>query len=615
MHPASAVRQAVFLCFIVLSSEIVQAQNLSMPRIIKQTYQKGTRTMDGKPGKNYWQNTARYIINITAAPPSRTIQGTEQISYVNNSPDTLRNLVIKLLLNVHKPGALRRGGASSPDYLTSGMHIDKYAEGTIKKWPDAENDTWQRVTLTKPLFPHDSVRLTFDWHFDVSKQSGREGALDSTTFFLAYFYPRVAVYDDYYGWDRTDFTEPEEFYNDFNDYVLNVTVPKNYIVWATGDLQNAAEVLQPDYAKRLSESMKTDSVVHVATLQELQSGNVTQSQATNTWRWRYNNISDMALCLSDHYVWDASSVVVDKATGRRASVQAAFLDNAVDFHQMVRFGRHGLEWLSTNLPGVPYPFPKTTIVQGFAGMEYPMMVNDETYKDLNFSRFVAEHELAHSWFPFYMGINEVRYKYMEEGWTTAFEYLINQADMGNQMATTLFKQFRVNRWAADPTGELNVPIITPSNTINGAAAGTNGYGKSAIAYLALKELLGDNLFKTSLHEFMNRWHGKHPTPWDMFYSFNDASGRNLNWFWNNWFFSQHYIDYAIQQVTQSPTQVTVAIQNIGSSETVHQTPALWQAGQAQATVKIPIKKKVKSIRLEGGIYVDADASNNSWSAK
>lgn len=629
--PSAFIRFIILPGLLFCITTLALAQILPMPRNIRQTYQKGTRTPDGRPGKNYWQNTARYVISVSAAPPNPTIQGTETITYINNSPDTLRSLTIKLLMNIHAPGAVRRGGPASPDYLTTGVHIDKYAEnGTAKKFPDAQSRTWQPVALTSPLMPHDSVRLAFDWHYDMSKESGREGMLDSTTFFLAYFYPRVAVYDDYYGWDRTDFTEPEEFYNDFNDYVLNVTVPKNYVVWATGNLLNASEVLQPAIANRLTGSMQTDSLVHVATLAEMTAGNITQQQPTNTWRWQYNNISDVTLCLSNHYVWDASSVVVDKATGRRASVQAAFLDTAPDFHRMVEFGRHGLEWLSANLPGVPYPYPKTTIVQGFAGMEYPMMVNDETYKDLNFSRFVAEHELAHSWFPFYMGINEVRYKFMEEGWTTAFEYLVNQVDMGKDMAATLFKQFRVNRWAADKSGEQNVPIITPANTLNGAAAGNNGYGKSALGYLALKDLLGDELFKKSLHTFMDRWHGKHPTPWDMFYSFNEASGKNLNWFWQSWFFSPGYIDFAFEKVVPSASQLTLTVQNIGgfvapvdvvityadgTRETVHQTPAIWQTNQTQTTLKVPIKKKAQSVRLDGGIFVDSDESNNSWTAK
>ncbi|GAB3499710.1 M1 family metallopeptidase [Spirosoma knui] len=608
----------------------VQAQTLYMPRNIKKAYQNGTRSMDGRPGKKYWQNTARYNITVTATPPNRTIQGSEEITYINNSPDTLRALVFKLFLNSHKPGAVRQNPVSD-NYMTSGIHIDTYTEnGSRKTWQDAGNATAKGVRLSKPLLPRDSVKLSFDWHYDVSVETNREGALDSTTFFLAYFYPRVAVYDDYYGWDQTTFTEAQEFYSDFNDYTVNVNVPKNYIVWSTGDLQNADEVLQPTYAQRLRESMRADSILHVATLQEVTAGNVTRQQNMNTWRWKASNIADIALCLSNHYVWDASSVVVDKRTGRRASVQAAFLDNAQDFHQMVRFGRHALDWFSNNWPGVPYPYPKTTLVQGFADMEYPMMVNDSPTNDLNFSRFVAEHEIAHTWFPFYMGINETRYGFMDEGWVTALEYLISQNNLGTETATRNFQQFRVAYWSSDPSAEEDLPIITPANVLSGAALGNNEYGKAAIGYLALKELLGDALFKKALHEFMNRWNGKHPTPWDMFYSFNDASGKNLNWFWNNWFFSNNYIDLAIQQVTPSATQSTIIIQNIGgyvapvdvvvqyadgTKETFHQTPAIWQSNQSQAVVKVPTKKKVQSVNLEGGIFMDADLTNNTWKAK
>ncbi len=624
------MRQLILICFIALLTGAANAQSLYMPRNVKQAYQKGTRSMDGKPGKNYWQNFARYNITITATPPNRTIRGTEDITYVNNSPDTLKALVFKLILNSHKAGAIRQSPAS-PDYLTSGIQIDKYTENnTAKPWREAGNATSRQVALTKALMPHDSVKLAFDWHYDVSVESGREGALDSTTFFLAYFYPRVAVMDDYYGWDRTVFTEAQEFYNDFNDYTLTVNVPKDYIVWSTGDLQNAADVLQPTYAKRLSESLQTDSLIHVATLADLATKTVTTQQPVNSWKWTANNVPDLALCISNHYVWDASSVVVDKKTNRRASVQAAFLDTANDFHQMVGFGRHALDWFSNNLPGVPYPYPKTTIVQGFADMEYPMMVNDGTTTDLNFSRFVAEHEIAHTWFPFYMGINETRYGFMDEGWATAFEYVISQADLGNDQAAKNFRMFRVNGWIKDPSAEQDLPIVTPTNVLSGAAMGNNEYGKAALGYLALRELLGEAEFKKSLHEFMDRWHGKHPTPWDMFYSFSNASGKDLNWFWNNWFFSNNYIDFSIQKVETLPTKCAITIQNIGgyvapmdviltftdgTTETFHQTPNLWLANQKQATINLPIKKKVKTVNLAGGIFMDADERNNTWQGK
>ncbi|PYO50551.1 MAG: aminopeptidase, partial [Gemmatimonadetes bacterium] len=360
--------------------------------------------------------------------------------------------------------------------------------------------------------------------------------LDSTTFFLAYFYPRVAVFDDYNGWDTMTFTDMQEFYSDFNDYDVSVTVPANFVVWGTGTLLNPTELLQPAVQQRFRESMTSDRTITIASKAQMVAKSVTAQSPRNTWRFGATNIPDMTFNLSDHYVWDGASVVVDDATHRRASVQAAYNDTAPDFHHMVEYARHGLDWLSHNWPGVPYPYEKTTVVQGGAGMEYPMMVNDESYTDTTFSKLVAEHEIAHTYFPFYMGINESRYAMMDEGWATAFEYLIGTNDMGRERADALFKQFRVNGWADDPSPLEDLPIITPADALSPNAYGDNAYGKPALGYLALKDFLGDATFGRALHEFMDRWHGKHPIPWDFFNTFNNVTGQNLNWFWNSWFF-------------------------------------------------------------------------------
>ena len=604
---------------------------LYMPRGVKQAYRKGTRSPDGRPGPNYWQNRGRYNIAMTALPPNRTVQGSEQITYFNNSPDTLRNPVIKLFLNIHKPGAPRAGGASA-DYLTSGVHIDSLAvNGQATPWPCGENCfTWQRLRLPAPLPPHDSVRLAFKWHYDVSKQSGREGMLDSTTFFLAYFYPRVAVYDDYNGWDTMNFTDMQEFYSDFNDYDVAITVPANYVVWGTGTLLNPAELLQPKYLQRYTQSFTSDQTISVASKAEMMSKGVTTQSPRNIWRFRAANIPDMTFNLSDHYVWDAASVVVDDATHRRASVQSAYNDTAADFHHMVQFARHGLDWLSHNWPGVPYPFEKTTVVQGQAGMEYPMMVNDESYPDTIFSRFVVEHEIAHSWFPFYMGINETRYAMMDEGWATTFENLIGTADLGKERASGFFEQFRVNNWATNPSPLEDLPIITPADGLSGNAYGDNAYGKPALGYLALKDMLGDAAFGKALHAFMDRWHGKHPIPWDFFNTVNDVTGQNLNWYWNSWYFSNNYIDLAVGGVEKTGNGYTVVVNNIGgmptpvdfeihytdgTNEVIHETPAIWAADQKRATVAVSTSKSLQSLLLNGGIWMDADSTNNRWPQK
>ncbi|WP_298734573.1 M1 family metallopeptidase [uncultured Chitinophaga sp.] len=617
-------RYAFLLTMLMAGFFNARAQSLYMPRDISQAFKKGTRSPDGRPGKNYWQNRARYDITVTALPPDRTIKGSEEITYVNNSPDTLEQLVIKLFLNIHKPGAPRLVPVLQ-DYLNDGVQVTAFkVNGQPQRWRKI-NFTNQPVALPMPLLPHDSVKLSFEWQYEISLQSNREGMIDSTTYFLAYFYPRVAVYDDYNGWDMMTFTDVHEFYSDFNDYTVTVNVPANYIVVGTGTLQQPEKLLQPAFAKRYKASQTTDQVIRIVTAEDLAAKNVTTQQTVNSWQFKASNIPDMAFGLSDHYVWDASSVIVDDATKRRAGVQAFYNDTARDFHSMVNFGRHSLNWFSRHWPGIPYPYEKTTIVQGYADMEYPMMVNDGTTPDTAFSRFVAEHEIAHTYMPFYMGINETRYGFMDEGWATAFELLIGREDLGTAKAEALFKQFRVDGWINDGSPDEDIPIITPGDAQATKGLGNNQYGKPALGYLAVKDLLGDAMFKQCLHAYMQTWNGKHPLPWDFFHIFNTTSGKNLNWFWSNWFFSSYYIDLAVKALKPGTGAYTLQVENKGgmaapfdvlitytdgSSDTLHQTPQVWQANQKLASVKIATKKKIQSVLLDGGIFMDAEPEDN-----
>ncbi len=619
-----------FLAAALISSlitVIASAQNLYIPRDIARAYKKGTRSPDGKPGKNYWQNHARYNIHITAAPPDRSIKGVEEIVYTNNSPDTLKSLNMKLILNVHRPGAVRLKPASQR-YLTDGMQIDSFKVNNASvPWDNAINSaTNQPVRLVKPLMPHDSVKLNITWHYQVSLQSEREGMIDSTTYYLAYFYPRVSVYDDYNGWDRLPFNDLLEFYNDFNDYHLSITIPKNYITWSTGTLQNPQQVLQPEYAKRLQASFTSDSTIHIVTADDLAKKNITAQNAMNTWVWTADDITDVAMGISDHYVWDAASTIVDDATRRRASMQAAFLNSSADFHHSVQWGNYSLNWFAHNWPGVPYPFPKMTAFQGFADMEYPMMVNDSHSTDLADARLTQDHEIAHTFFPFYMGINETRYGFMDEGWATTFEYQIGIAENNKTYADNFFKRFRVNRWIHDPSSFEDLPVITPSSELT-SANGNNEYGKPSLAYMALQDMLGDKLYKQALHTYMDNWHGKHPIPWDYFNSVSAGAGRNLNWFFNNWFFTNNYIDLAIEKVTPSAKGVQVDIKNIGGfaipfdvivtyadgrTKTYHQTPAVWEHNQTGFVINLTSSQGITAVNLNGGVFVDADESNNNW---
>lgn len=620
----------LFFVFLVLFTWVnLSAQELYMPRNVRAAYKNGTRSADGKPGKNYWQNTADYNIKISIEPTTRIVTGSEDIIYKNNSPFPIDNPVIRLTMNIHRPGAAREFPASN-DYLNSGVIIDEVRENDKVKPFNDTGTTTQAIRLDKRLNSGESVKLSFKWRYELTKDSNREGAIDPTSFFLAYFYPRVSMFDDIDGWDRTPFTEGHEFYNGFSNYLLEVTAPKNYIVWATGDLLNIDEVLQPKFAARLKESFTSDKIINVASLAELNSNSVTVQKDLVTWKWKADYISDVAVAVSNDYIWDAGSVVVDKNTNRRASVQSAYNVEAKDFQKMVEYGKDALSWTSNNYPGTPYPYSKMTLFRGFADMEYPMMVNDSSFEDPNFARFVAQHEIIHTWFPFYMGINETRYGFMDEGWTTAIENLIVKNDLGEERANAMFKQFRVVGWAKNPSASSDLPIITPGDSLVGAAVGNNQYGKAAVAYLALRDLLGDAEFKKCLLEFINRWNGKHPLPWDMFNTFNDASKQNLNWFFQSWFFNNGHIDISLENVSATANGYAVKLKNIGgyvapvnflvtfedgSKEKIHQTPNIWRNNQKETIVEISTTKKIKSIVLDGDIFMDSDEANNKWEQK
>lgn len=617
----------------LLAPAVAAAQDsaLHVPRAMKQAYAAGTRSRDGHPGPKYWQNHARYTIDLSVAPPARAVTGREQIVYVNESPDTLRELTFKLFMNIHKPGAPRAGGASE-DYLTSGVHVDRFAvNGAVAPWNDSPRYfTWVPVKLPTPLLPHDSVQLAIDWHYDLSKQDGREGMIDSTTAYLAYFYPRVAVYDDVNGWDRMDFNDRQEFYSDFNDYDVTLHVPGDFVVWGTGTLTNADALLQPAPLARFRQSFTSDTTIHVATVRDFAARAVTKPAATNAWHFVTRDIPDVAFATSDHYDWDAASVLVDDAAHRRASVQSAYSDTAADFHHMVQFGRHALDFFSHRWPGVPYPYEKSTIVQGSADMEYPMMVNDGSTPDTAFSKFVAEHEIAHTYFPFYMGIDETRWGFMDEGWATTLEHFIAQEDVGVEKAVALYQDFRVKRWINDPSPVEDVPVISPEDVLGGLAYGNNAYVKASLGYLAARDLLGDGAFHAAVLEYMRRWHGKHPQPWDFFYTINDATGRNLNWFWHAWYYTQGYIDLAVRGVSPVKGGTAVTVDNVGgwpapfdvrvtyrdgSTASFHETPAVWRANLRRAVVRVPTTRPVASVELTGGVFMDADTTNNRWSAR
>ena len=622
---STIIKSTIYFIIFYFQFATTFSQGLYMPRNVKEAYENESRSKDGKPGKNYFQNRATYNITLEVLPPNRTINGTSEILYTNNSKDTLPTILLRIIQNIHKKGALRSADVNDKN-LTDGLIIDELLVNEEKEnLNDGRSGTLSIIKLSSALKPNETIKINIKWHYEIAQEGGREGMIDSSTFFVGYFYPRVCVYDDYYGWDETEFNDLQEFYSDFNDYNVTISTPKNYLVWGTGDLKNTEEVLQPVFAEKLNASMQSEKIIHVVTTADLKNKNITAQNTMNTWKFKADNIQDVAYAITDHYVWDASSVVVDNKTKRRTSVQAAFMDTANDFHNMVKWTNYSLQWFSNNLPGVPYPFPKMTIFQGFSDMEFPMLVNGNCSTDSMWTRRIsANHEVAHSWFPFYMGINENRYAFMDEGWASFLESIICYSYMPKDTALEIDIE-DASDWSYNPHDEVDLPIITSSNMLVGAAYQLNAYTKPNLAYKALKDLLGDELFKKCLLAYMERWNGKHPIPWDFFNTFNNVSKKDLDYFWKAWFFENNYVDFSIENFRNTKGACTIEFKNIGgalapfdidieyidgSIATMHQSQAICEANQKIFILNIKCKQKVKSVNIKNGNFVDADESNN-----
>ena len=611
------------LAMLFLFSICIFSQELYVPRNIKKSYENETRSKDGKPGKNYWQNAGNYQIEFKVDPTTKIVSGNETIEYANNSSDTLKSVVIRFVNNVHKPTS-PRGSKTSTEFLSEGLKIKAlFINGEDYKVASENWETIQDLKLTKAFLPKSKNEIKIEWEYPLSKESGREGQIDDHTLFCAYAYPRISVYDDYNGWDKLPHNGRNEFYNDFNNYEVSISVPKNYIVYATGVLKNAEEVLQSSILEKFKKSLTSDEIIHVATKEEILGQKVTLQNDRNTWKFSAQNITDFTFGLSSSYIWDASSV---QLKSKKVSIQATYNAGTPDFEKYVEWQKYCIRWFSENWPGIEYPFPTMTAFQGFADMEYPMMVNDTAIPDnLKDSRQTVDHEIAHTYFPFYMGINETRYAFMDEGWATALEYLIGEGENGKEFNDRMFTDFRVKRYINDPSTEEDQPVISLSTQVSGSGYGNNSYIKPAFSYLALKDLLGDALFKKSLHYYMDSWNGKHPIPWDFFYSMNTGSGQNLNWFWNNWFFSNNYIDLKLNSAKISKTNLNLQIENVGgfavpfnieityldgTLSSKHFTPIVWKKSATYKT-QIPVSKKVRSVKIDGGIYLDYTPKDNT----
>lgn len=610
---------------ILISATSKAQSSLFIPRNYLKSYDRGVRSKDGRPGPKYWQNHGSYTIAVNIDPKTKLLSGEETVVYTNESPDSLKLIRIKLQHDRYRKGAQRGSDVDPKDVSDEGTHIESLV---FNGKPLAEQDynrfaTFLDIPIKKtPLAPGASVTFTVKWSYNLPQEKGsaRECVCDSTTYFVAYWYPQVAVYDDLGGWASHPYNGQQEFYNDFNDYIVRVSMPAGFQVWATGEWQNAAEVLSPEFYSRWQKAHESAEVVSIFTEKDLQAGKVYANKKANTFLFKASGVPDFAFAASDHNNWDASTIVVDKTTGRKTFVAAAYNSASSDYYSVAKIAADGIKAMSEYLPGYPYPYPCMTVFNGDDGMEFPMMCNDASTAP-NSPMGLTLHEISHTYFPFMMGINEQDFAWMDEGWAAFFDYQLSDSLSNHTLGG-------VRDYSSIAGADNDNPPMVRSRNL-GIGYRNASYQRPSQAYFTLLDLLGYDKFHSCMVEYMNRWKGKHPMPYDFYNTWNDASGQNLDWFWKPWFFEWGYPDLGIQGVINDeashcqvimlerkgniPVPAHLEVEyNDGSKQTFHYTASVWKDGKMNLKVFVPEGKSVKSVKMGKTTIPDVEKADNVW---
>ncbi len=603
--------------------------SLYIPINIQKAYQNGTRSWNGRPGAQYWQNHSQYTIQARFDPSTNLLQGHEKVVYFNESPDTLKTLYMRLYQDLFKKGNLRDWPVSPEDIHNGVKILSLKINGTPRKAAKKESSiNTYRTNLAiplkdQPLLPGQKVTLELDYTLHIPRKSPlRMGTYDSTSFFIGYWYPQMAVYDDIDGWDRFAYSGLQEFYNDFSDYDVKITVPKNFVVWATGRLQNAGEVFKPQIVQRYQSVFNTNDIVHIITQKDVEQKSITAANDSNTFHFKARHVPDFAFATSDHYVWDATHLKV--CPKRDVLIGAAYKYGAGHFDQVAEIARKSIAYYSTEMPAVPFPYASLTVFNGGGGMEYPMMVNEGAPIQWKSTVHVTSHEICHTYFPFMMGINERKYAWMDEGWATMlpFELQHREAPGYDPVART------IRRYLQMAGTEYDVPMIVPTIMYGSNARMSYrnaSYNRPGIAYYLLEQMIGRKKFVKIMQEYIKRWQGKHPGPFDFFFTVNDVLGEDLSWFWKPWFYGFGYPDLALQKKNESGKKMTVEVLKKGllpvpvkltilyqdSSRKVIEKPmSIWKDGKSEIELQIAKQKPILEIKLGDAHIPDLQEANN-----
>ncbi|MFO7657921.1 MAG: M1 family metallopeptidase [Bacteroidales bacterium] len=603
----------------------VYGQELYMPYNIQNAYNKQFRSFDGRPGSKYFQNESTYRIKANFDPETRVLKGKAWIVYQNNSPQTITRIVMRLYQDYFKKGNLRDKPVHADD-VHNGVQIGHL---TINDSLLNVNDpskvirrgTLMIIDLDDYLMPGKDLKISVDWEFLFpGKTTERFGRYNMSSYFIAYWYPQVAVFDDIDGWDYTDYNGTQEFYTDFSDFNCEITVPADYLTWATGEWLNPEDILSAQFLQRYNEAKTSVNTYRVISPDEF--SKMSKNRRLNTFKYKANNVTDFAFAVSNNYFWDMKSIQCNE-TEEPVTLHALYPSKSGNYNKVTDIASEAVCNLSQNTVGLPFPFKNMIAFNGSGGMEFPMMMNTGYENDYYRLVTVTNHEACHMYFPFMVGTNEKKYAWMDEGLVT---FLAKEADLAifpeKNPYSDLLAIFR--SFSGD---EQDIALMVPSNQLRGRAYQVHAYYRSAAAFFFLRQYMGEEKFKMALKEFILQWKNKHPTPYDFFFTFNRVAGEDLYWYWDAWYFKTGWVDLAVSKVETIENGYKIFVENAGrlpvsyiigivytdgSVETVDISSNTWKKNYASFTYTLETEKRIKQIYIPDDMLPDKNPLNNIY---
>ena len=593
------MKHKILIILIIIFSGIYAQKStyIYIPKEIQKAIKKQTRNLDGIPGKNYFINKTDYKIKVNFNPDTRKINGNEIITYTNNSSDTLDILYLNVYMDLFKKGNARDWTIGDID-ITDGVKVTKVKVNNNEiKIENNTVRTHSAMLTIKPqsaILPKSENTIEIEWNFTYQGTiTIRGGQYGDKNFLLSYWYPKMAVYDDIFGWNRRGHTGVQEFYNDFGDFDVEITVPAEYNVWSTAILQNTEDIYTQKYIDRINKSKSSDKIIHIITKEDRIKNDILKKAKNRVWKFKSENTPDIAFGISKSFLWDATSIM---SGNRKIWVNTAYKENSADFKDVAEISRNAIKFFTNEIPGIPYPYPQFTAFNGGGGMEFPGMVNDGDNSNYNGTLYLTAHEMGHSYFPFYTGLNEQKYAWMDEGLITFFPKMF--VEKFTKDKNYVFYKEIVNGYNRLSNTMLDTPPMITSDNLSSQAYRFNAYTRSSTAFYELYKYIGKQKFSKGLQLFAERWNGKHPTPYDFFFTFNEAVGEDLAWFWKPWFFEIGSADLSLGKLDNAKEKTSITIENkSGFPVEINLTVTYFNGNIKNYNYKSNVWKNTKSFKI------------------